>query len=116
MDEILPNALMIGVDYDLFWTLSPKSLKPFIKAFHLRQDYERFQAWQIGAYVQQAIGASLSKDAKYPKPPEIGVTEKIMSKGKDELEKSNQQLIRDKFLAQVNLINKKFAKEDKNEK
>lgn len=116
MDDILPEALMIGVDYDLFWTLSPKSLKPFVKAFHLRQDYERFNAWQAGLYIQKAIGSSFSKDNKYPDPPEIGATAKRISKSKDDLEKQKQELIREKFLAQVNVINHRFAKEGKNEK
>jgi hypothetical protein len=67
-EDTLPHALMIGVDYDLFWTLNPKSLSPFIKAFELKQDYEDELAWRLGAYVKVAITSSLG-DSKYPEKP-----------------------------------------------
>lgn len=67
-EDTLPHALMIGVDYDLFWTLNPKSLSPFIKAFELKQDYDDELAWRLGAYVKVAITSSLG-DSNYPEQP-----------------------------------------------
>ena len=64
---------MMGVGYDLFWTLNPKSLTPFVKAFSLdmemRQKYDDWLAWQSGVYVRVAIVSSLGKDVKYPELP-----------------------------------------------
>lgn len=60
---------MIGVDYDLFWTLNPKSLSPFVKAFDLKQKYDDRLAWQTGAYIRYAIASVLSKGNAYPQEP-----------------------------------------------
>lgn len=73
--KILPNALMIGVDYKQFWKLNPRTLDPFVKAFSLRQEYDDFNAWRQGKYIRMAIVSSLNKDAKYPEKP-IGVPKK----------------------------------------
>lgn len=72
LNNILPQALMMGVDYDLFWTLNPKSLAPFIKAFELSQRNEDRLAWQSGQYIKLAIGSSMSNKVKYPKEPFMG--------------------------------------------
>jgi len=39
---------MIGVEYDLFWRLNPKSLTPFVKAFSMKAKYEDSLAWTMG--------------------------------------------------------------------
>lgn len=69
LENILPNALMIGVPYDLFWGLDPKSLTPFIKAFSLSQKQRDYEMWMQGRYIQLAIGSNLSKQCKYPEKP-----------------------------------------------
>lgn len=33
---LLKEALKVGVDYDLFWKLNPKSLQPFLK--HIKRN------------------------------------------------------------------------------
>lgn len=60
---------MMGVDYELFWTLNPKSLSPFIKAFGLKQKHEDFMAWNLGNYVREAVASAFIKNAKYPTKP-----------------------------------------------
>ena len=65
---------MIGVEYDLFWTLNPKSLQPFIKAFNLKKNYDNSLCWQQGAYIRLAIASALNKSAKYPNKP-FGINE-----------------------------------------
>lgn len=45
----------MGVSYDLFWSLTPFKLKPFIKAYELRQRDRDREMWLQGAYVYKAI-------------------------------------------------------------
>lgn len=98
MENVLPNALMIGVDYELFWSLTPTTLEPFIKAFRLKQEYDDMQSWQLGAYIKQAIDSSFSKQAKYPKEP-------MLSKNKNR--EATMEEIKSKFMAHAEMLNTK---------
>jgi len=100
---------MMGVAYDLFWTLNPKSLKPFIKAFSLKQKYDDMLAWQSGHYIRLAIGSSMNKSIKYPTSPLLeGKVKKEMT-----LEEKRKEM-KDKMMGRMNLINKKFGKGEDN--
>lgn len=69
----LPQALSVGVSYELFFTLNPKKLKPFVKARELNIKFEsdriHYEAWLNGLYVRLATASILSKGAKYPENP-----------------------------------------------
>lgn len=91
---------MIGVDYDLFWTLNPKLLAPFIKAFSLRQEYDNAMAWTNGMYIRLAIASSFDKNTKYPNRP-IGKEPKEVT----------QEEIRLRFLDRMKVLNSRFRKE-----
>jgi len=95
---------MIGVEYDLFWRLNPKSLTPFSKAFSLKSKYEDSLAWTQGVYIQRAIASCLDKKSKYPDKPflEKKVESKPMST--EELKK--------KMLERMSVLNKRFDKEE----
>ena len=96
---------MMGVNYDLFWTLNPKSLIPFVKAFDLKRKYDDSVAWTNGVYIQMAIASCFNKTQKYPKRPfltEKPVEQSVMSA--DE--------IKERMFAQMNKINKRFRKEN----
>lgn len=95
---------MIGVDYELFWTLNPKSLSAFIKAFSLKQKYDDAMAWQAGMYIKLAIASSLGKDNKYPKKPFL--------ENESEQKPMSQEEIKRRFMIHAQLINSKFRKED----
>ena len=66
---------MIGVNYELFWTLSPPKLEPFIEAFKQKQiakrDEMNLNAWLNGAYVANAISACFGKNGQYPSEPMV---------------------------------------------
>ena len=64
---------MIGIQYELFWTLNPKTLNPFIKAFELKRQYDDEMAWISGNYIRMAIADSLSKKNLYPPRPNLAV-------------------------------------------
>lgn len=101
-ENILPQALMIGIDYDLFWSLNPKSLAPFVKAFSLKQKENDRNMWIQGLYIRMAVASSLSTKCKYPQ-------EAFMS------QKENKELdmlvIKDRFMKHANLLNSRFRKE-----
>lgn len=99
---------MIGVDYDLFWTLNPKSLKPFTKAFDLKQKYDDTMAWTNGLYVRMAIASSLGKDTKYPKQP--------LSYSKEEANKPmDAEVIKAKMFRQMKILNARFGEGEQDE-
>lgn len=106
VDELLPNALMMGVDYNLFWTLDPKGLSPFIKAFFMKQKYEDVMAWQQGLYIRMAIASCLDKSSKYPTKPFM--TETV----KSETPKQKQARIKQNFMNHAMKINARFGKEN----
>lgn len=65
-----------GCSYELFWTLNPKKLKAFEKAYTEKIEQENkvmdVMAWRIGAYVTRSIGAALDgRRSKYPEMPEM---------------------------------------------
>jgi hypothetical protein len=100
----LPQALTIGIDYNLFWQLNPKKLEPFVESFKQRQEIKHNEnnlaAWLQGIYNSRAIAAVFSKDEKYFEKP-------IDLNGKDESAKA--AATRFEILAME--FNKKFNKE-----
>lgn len=65
---------MIGVDYNLFWTLNPAKIKPFIRAFELKEKTKVQNidslAWLIGSYVTHSICTAFGDGkVKYPEKP-----------------------------------------------
>lgn len=89
---------MMGVEYDLFWKLNPKSLTPFIKAFSLKTIQEDRLAWVTGLYIQRAISSSLNAKAKYPDRP-------FMDKPKNVKTEMTSLEIKEKMLERMKLIN-----------
>lgn len=65
----MPQALAIGVDYELFWKLTPKSLQPFVSAFNYKRELNDYAAWVQGMYIKEAIVSAMVKNAKYPSKP-----------------------------------------------
>lgn len=105
-NEILPYALMMGIDYELFWSLNPRSMKPFIKAFELKQQIIDSNNYTLGSYIQVAIGSVLSpKDVKYPKVP--------FSQMNKDVDKA--ELDAERFKRNMGRYNRKFDKEDLDE-
>lgn len=77
----LPQALSIGIDYNLFWTLNPAKLKPFVESERIRRknqlDDMNYNAWLHGYYNMLAIGGAMNgKEYPYPKQPIVKEQEK----------------------------------------
>lgn len=66
----MPNALLYGVSYELFWHLNPQKLIPFRNAFQKKVDLYNQNAWLQGQYIRLAVGSVLNgKKCKYPEKP-----------------------------------------------
>ena len=97
---------MIGVDYDLFWTLNPKSMKPFVKAFELKRTMDNHNAWLQGVYIRLAIVSALSKNSPYPKKPlSLEKKDRIMS----------PEEIKQKMFDMMKIINPRLEQGGENE-
>lgn len=107
LNDTLPSALMMGVDYELFWTLNPKSLEPFVKAFELKQQYDDTIAWLGGIYVRYAIASSFNKEIKYPMDTLLESHKKDIETDDSEI---RQQIIKERFLKQARQLNSRFKK------
>lgn len=102
LEDVLPNALSIGVDYELFWDLDPDTLQPFVKAFTLSQEHKDLEAWRLGHYMQFAVGSMLSKDVQYPDKPFSydGYEEEL----DEETGSANNAIVRERLLRMANKL------------
>lgn len=104
-EDLLPNALMIGVNYELFWTLDPNTLAPFIRAFELKQEYDDRVSWNNGVYVRLAIVSAMNKNQKYPTKP---FTYEERAKTPEE----QQAIIKRRFMDHATMLNSRLEKRD----
>ncbi|CAJ0592236.1 unnamed protein product [Cylicocyclus nassatus] len=68
-NELLPYALSIGITEEKFYTLNPRKIKPYEKAYHLRRRMEDENNFWLGQYIRYAVGSVLSEKGEYPKEP-----------------------------------------------
>lgn len=113
IDEVyLPNAIMLGVDYELFWQLSPSKLIPFVRAYEERKkdrlNEANFIAWISGVYVSHAVAAVLGEGSGYPERP-ITIFED--EKSRDERKQKDAQA----FGAYAAMFNKTYGKGDEDD-
>ena len=92
----------MGVGYELFWTLNPKSLSPFIKAFSLKQKYDDSMAWQSGMYIRMAVASCFDKNTKYPNAPIL--------KDATIVAETDAEKIKRKFMERAEILNMRFEK------
>ena len=97
---------MMGVNYDLFWTLNPKSLSPFYKAFELSKNQQDEIAWQNGWYIRLAVASIIDSKVKYPTKPMSDTTVTI-----EEVAQAKMNKIKQKMLETMVVVNSKFTKE-----
>lgn len=58
----MPNALAIGIPYNVFWTLNPRKIKPFFEAYKIKRKMLDEQMWFMGAYVHNAVLSAVEKN------------------------------------------------------
>ena len=54
-------CLALDMSEDLFWTLNPKRLHPYIEADKIRQENRDAEMWRMGMYVQNAVAVAIDK-------------------------------------------------------
>lgn len=117
-NTVLPNALAIGVAYELFWTLTPKELEPFKKAFSIEQEIVDMNNWQLGNYIRFAVGDVLSGGKnKYPNRPFLHKSDDIKELTEEDrirIGKENNELVKLKILERARRINPILEKKKKN--
>lgn len=97
----MPNALAIGVPYDLFWHLTPTKLKAFQEARKIKREMLDEEMWVMGQYVLSAVGVAVErclagKDsrAKYiEKPILLGAREEEMLSEEEKYERDLQKAL-----------------------
>lgn len=75
--EWLPYALLIGIDETQFWSMNPRRLKPYTKAYNMQKQSENTMAYIQGMYFVEALRCTIgnmfskksSKPLEYPKEP-----------------------------------------------
>lgn len=73
--ELLPQALLIGLDEETFWKSNPRKMKAYIKAYELKEEEVDRRNWTLGQYFMTALNVvldhSFNKNAtsKYPQKP-----------------------------------------------
>lgn len=106
----MPDALTIGVPYDLFWHLNPKKLKPFFKAFENKRKMRDEESWiWWGTYgisaLSVVLASAFSKDskAKYVnKPFYQSVEEQNVELTEEEKRRRTEQLFAQLKLMETN--------------
>ena len=54
-------CLALDMSEDLFWTLNPKRLRPYIEADKMKQENRDAEMWRMGMYVQNAVAVAVDK-------------------------------------------------------
>lgn len=71
-EEAIPFFLNVGMTYDEFWEGDCRMTRAYLRAWKLKEEKRQsdidLQAWLIGQYVMDAIGATFAK-GKYPRKP-----------------------------------------------
>ena len=111
-NEWLPFALSIGVEYDSFWRLTPRSLRIIAEGYnraYIRQtEHENAIAHLQGRYIAEAVSAAVWGKHKYPEQP----YDLELNKTKEDEERENEKQL-ELFKANLDtfMINFKKAKE-----
>ena len=54
-------SLALGITEELFWTLSPSRLYPYLEADKRKQEKRDLEMWRMGFYVQNAVAVAIDK-------------------------------------------------------
>lgn len=51
-------CLALGMTEELFWTLNPKRLQPYLEAYKIQQERRDAEMWRMGMYIYDAVRAA----------------------------------------------------------
>lgn len=110
----MPNALAIGVSYELFWHLSPTKLKAFEEAYMIKRKMRDEEMWYMGQYVASALNSTVCNAELWR--GKNGKTEKYVEKPfMSELGKNNltQEELDQRELQKMLLYEEQWQKQSK---
>ena len=103
----MPNALAIGVPYELFWHLTPKRLSAFYKADEIALKRRDAEMWHMGQYVLSAVSVAIDHCLNGKKAKSKYIDEPIMRKNRDSGELSEEEIKRQREAFVAMLMAKK---------
>lgn len=90
--------MALGVTEDVFWTLNPTKIKPYIEAKRKREIDRDYSNWMLGAYIKSSIASALDKHNKYPDKPYMEKAEEERIIDGSQLSEAEQEIERHKLL------------------
>lgn len=99
----LYHALIVGIDEDKFWELTPKTIQVYFRAYEKKRKIQLQDIWLQGKYFMCAIGSAFDKKNKYPEMPYKEEEEKELSNDNEWLERQRVRAMQS-FMA---ILNKK---------
>ena len=119
--EQLPTALVYGMTEAEFWTMNPKRIRPYKKAYEMKLKEKDEESWLQGLYFHQALLASVgnmfrgkgAKPYQYPDKPFTSSSKPVAS-NKPLSEEERKQQVNNLFLS-LKVMQSNFNNEHKNE-
>lgn len=98
-DKYLPDILAMGMSEELFWTMNPTKIKPYVEAERKKDIKHDYWNWMLGAYVKSSIASALDKHNKYSDKPYLEKAEDERVIDGSELSEAEQEIERHKLMA-----------------
>lgn len=97
LDIQFKESIKYGMTYNQFWFDDPQLYYTYEEVYLEKLKEKDCLNWQLGQYIQCAIGSCFEKNCKYPEKPMFYAREK-----------EKQLSMLDKFLVMMNQVNKNF--------
>lgn len=98
-DVQFKESIKYGMTYDQFWFCDPQLYYIYEEAYKEQMEYRYKEKdifnWQLGQYIQLAVGSCLSKECKFPERPMFSIEQKKLS-------------LMEKFQVMMSNVNKSF--------
>lgn len=107
---MLPTALAIGVPYNVFWKLTPKTLKAHHKAYVIKEKHIDEMIWSVcGNYVLSAVAVAV-ENCLAGKKARLKYIEKPLSEANKEEKYTEEELQkqREMFVMMLNIKKANF--------
>lgn len=115
----MPDALSIGVPYELFWRLNPTKLKPFYESHKLKIKMRDEEMWAVyGNYMISALTVAIDRCFNGRKSSAKFIEHPILSKDialDGELTEEELQRQRELFVAKLRAMKANFDLNHKKE-
>lgn len=113
-------CLALGISEELFWTLNPKKLHPYLEAEKLMQEKRDAEMWRMGMYVYDAVRTAVGNVVNGRKSQAKYMDKPLLEQYKEA--KQEVELTEDEKMRQVEALfmsletlstNSKLAKQQK---